>query len=469
MTNKSLKQIGRQSGECGCCWSLANIAALLIPFVAWGARVSAADPSDISTMDVRTFAVRVGVDDGGEEIHEVALWFTHDDGTTWERHSATANEASPAMEPEAPQTKSAVDGESEEPIRERTIVFEAPDDGVYGFFAVATNDIGSSTGAPVAGTTPQLQVLVDSMPPTVRLEPPSVGISAGQSRIATIRWAVSDANLDAQPVELEFRRAGDAVWRVIENGQPSRGQLDWPVPDDMDDDLVFRASARDRVGHTGAAESSPILVPSAAMPQNGGRREDAATDTSLPLGRNRLPGATTAFPASDRRDSERATTLYNEARTHIDRGEFRLATSRLRESLALDPERSDALVELGGALYAQRLLTEATGAYRLALSQDPKSRSALQGLALVHVAEHRFPEAVEQLTAIVRAQPRDVEAWLYLGDVAIYQGDELLAREHYQKASTLDPRATDIIEKAQLRLGSLQRLAAGFRQVDPTP
>ena len=59
-----------------------------------------------------------------------------------------------------------------------------------------------------------------------------------------------------------------------------------------------------------------------------------------------------------------------------------------------------------------------------------------------------------------------METWLNLGDVAIYQGDELLAREHYTRAATLDPTATEVVEKARLRLAELERLASEFTQVD---
>jgi superkiller protein 3 len=164
--------------------------------------------------------------------------------------------------------------------------------------------------------------------------------------------------------------------------------------------------------------------------------------------------------------SERAGTLYRKGVLHAMRGEYRLASSRLQDALALDSDLTEALVELGKVLYAQKRIPEAIEAYRLALRQDPKLRSAHEGLALVYIGQRRFSDAVRQLGHIVRSNPRDVEAWLNLGDVAIYQGDEILAREHYRKAATLDPTATEVIAKARLRLAELERLAAEFAQVD---
>lgn len=144
-----------------------------------------------------------------------------------------------------------------------------------------------------------------------------------------------------------------------------------------------------------------------------------------------------------------------------------MAASRLRDALALNPGLTGALVELANALYAQGEMGEAVDAYQLALAQKPGLRGGLQGLARVRIHQRRFPEAVQVLSRMVRADGNDVEAWLNLGDVAVYQGDEALALEHYTRAATLDPARVDIVAKARLRLADLKRLAAGFDRKSP--
>ena len=60
-----------------------------------------------------------------------------------------------------------------------------------------------------------------------------------------------------------------------------------------------------------------------------------------------------------------------------------------------------------------------------------------------------------QLRTILRYNPKDAEIWLYLGDIAIYQGDELLARECYTRAATVQPEAAETVTEARSRVDLL--------------
>lgn len=176
------------------------------------------------------------------------------------------------------------------------------------------------------------------------------------------------------------------------------------------------------------------------------------------------PGIAPTQDGGTRTGRRRTEELFREAKAHSSRSEYMLASSRLRDVLAIEPTSSVALVELGRVLYAQQDLSGATESYQYALRYDPGSRAAMEGLARVLIAERRFPEAVAQLGNIVRTDPNDVETWLHLGDVAIYQGDELLAAQHYQRGATRDPSDRGTIQKARMRLEHLSRIAAEFRQ-----
>jgi tetratricopeptide (TPR) repeat protein len=170
---------------------------------------------------------------------------------------------------------------------------------------------------------------------------------------------------------------------------------------------------------------------------------------------------------------QRARRLYQQGSLHQLRGEQKLAASRFRDALRLDPALTAALVELASSLYAQRAYDEAIEAYGLALKQDARSRASLEGMAKACVAKRDYTAAGRYLRQLVGDRPDDARAWLSLGDVAIYQGDEVLAREYYLKAATCDPRAADAANAARLRLADLsaisQPLASDANRSDRRP
>ena len=65
--------------------------------------------------------------------------------------------------------------------------------------------------------------------------------------------------------------------------------------------------------------------------------------------------------------------------------------------------------------------------------------------------------AAERLRTILRYNPNDAEIWMRLGDVAVFQGDELLARECYTRASQIDPSAGGVIAEARERLALMAK------------
>ena len=51
-----------------------------------------------------------------------------------------------------------------------------------------------------------------------------------------------------------------------------------------------------------------------------------------------------------------------------------------------------------------------------------------------------------------------------LGDVAVFQGDEVLARECYTRAAEIDPGATTVIEDARKRLALMAQVSRSYAQ-----
>lgn len=394
------------------------------------------NPSLVESVSTQMFEIGYRLEGGSDQVDSIHLWYTTDDGVTWRKYGVDRNAAS-------------------------TMPFQAAQEGLHGFYVVAHNSAGPSSADPGPNTAPHHWAYVDYTPPIVRLRPPRFDKGGVGMRTVRIEWSVLDRNLPPRPIVLSYREVPEGEWLNIGGPIVNAGEFRWEVDEGVGNLIAIRITVRDRGGHVVEATSDPLMIEpiKATVPPSPG---------PVPTIEARLA----AFSGRETDDQDagqraRATNFYLQGVVHSLSGEYKLAASRLGDALALEPGLTGALVELANVLYAQGEMGEAVDAYGLALQQKPRLRSGLQGLARVHIHQRRFPEAVQTLSRMVRADGNDVEAWLNLGDVAIYQGDESLALEHYNRAATLNPARVDIVAKARLRLADLKRLAAGFNQ--PTP
>jgi len=379
------------------------------------------DPANVPKVRSRTFDVNYAINDAARPLSLLELWYTRDSGQTW--HNAGS------------------DRDTESPI-----AFTATEEGLYGFFVVAANSAGASSPTPQSGTTPQQWAFVDYTPPVVQLHPVRPG-SSGPARTLLVKWTAIDAHLASRPVALTYRTLDDGAWETIARALANTGRFEWRIPDDVTGRIMLRISVRDAAGNLstaalGATDLEGLFRPAPAAPE--------PTPAAVP--------ADQARHEPTELDRARAQRLFEQATAHAARRQHQLAISRLKDTLTLDPTRSDALVELGRALYAVGDTNESVRAYELALAQDSDLRAARAGLALTFYGVGEYDRAVEHLQAILQQNPKDVEAWLYLGDVEFRRGDELTALEHYEKAATLDPEAREVIQQARARLDNLDAL-----------
>ena len=179
-------------------------------------------------------SINYKVEDVGASGVTLELWWTRDQGRTWEK----VQDQLPAKPP---------------------CVVPAPGEGVYGFTLVARSGVNLGDRPPQAGEPPQIWVEVDLKQPQVRLTSVEVGRGPDANKM-TIRWSAADKNLDAQPVKLEYAVEKAGPWQEIIANQPADGQHVWVVPTDGVRYYV-RAVARDRAGNVGAAETpQPVVV-----------------------------------------------------------------------------------------------------------------------------------------------------------------------------------------------------------------
>ncbi|MCP4250882.1 MAG: tetratricopeptide repeat protein [bacterium] len=408
----------------------------LLAVVGWSALAVAGPPSASAPARVRSknFDVEYRVNPAALPLEAVRLWYTVDRGASWSTYGLDDDRQSP-------------------------VSFNAPGEGLFGFFIVVENGAGASGAEPQSGTEPHLWAYIDYTPPVVQVHRPQFDPRAADGAAISVRWTALDTNLPPRPIALAFRLPPDGDWRPIARNLANTGRYDWRLPEGLTGRVMIRVRVEDRGGNVVEGAGTIDLQPPPESIATRVRGDDDAVDATL----------TAAARPVDEAKRRRARKLYKQGRWHADRGERRLAMARLRDALKLDPTLSVALVDLASLLYVEGDYEGSSRAYDLVLRQAPGLRSAREGAARTHIARRQYDLAALQLRKIVDDNPLDVDAWLNLGDTAIYRGNELDARDYYQKAATLDPVATDVIARAQLRLRDITGLRERYSDRDRAP
>ncbi len=134
------------------------------------------------------------------------------------------------------------------------------------------------------------------------------------------------------------------------------------------------------------------------------------------------------------------------------RGEHEVAIVRFREALAIEPNLVQAQNDLAGLLYVTGDHAGAEREYEALLEKQPRHRNALKSLAFVQAARNKFDCSIETLQKLLLLDGEDAEAWLHLGDVRMYMGDRLAAREAWTKARSIESAEPEIVQRAKKRL-----------------
>jgi len=390
-------------------------------------------------------------------IEDVEVWYTEDQGATWRLFGHDDDLRSPA-------------------------VFTAPGEGLFGVFVIVRNATGPSSQPPTSATAAHRWIFVDSTPPVVQLHALRETTFQGE-RVILIRWTAIDTLLPQRPIELQYQTQAGPDWHAITpEPLPNTGQYDWQVPAGVTT-VALRAVVQDRGGHRTVSEprtislmppavqpTTPVLVssppPRVASEVNGSPRGlpiDRPADETRVADHQDDDGLQLTALTGSPRAKDLAERLFSEALTLREQGDLPRGVSRLREAVRLDPTRMDAFAEMAGMLYGLGDLDRAMGAYEIVLRQEPTSRSALLGSAAVLSQRREYAAAAQRLRTILRYRPNDAEVWMSLGDIAVYQGDEPLARECYTRASQIDPSAERIVTDARARLQLMSEVSRTYR------
>ena len=381
----------------------------------------------------RAFDIVYSVNDEALPLNAIHLWYSADHGASWHESGFDEDRQSP-------------------------ITFTAPQEGLYGFFLVVANSMGPSSMVPTRGTEAQLWAFVDFTPPIVQLHPVRQSTMLGQ-RVLQIRWTAIDSHFGSRPVGIAYQRLPDETWHsVTRDPLANSGRFDWRLPEDLSGPVSVRLSVTDQGGHRVNSERQVIEIPPAPVehPTHAAQPATLGSGTATStVGRARL-GPTQV--------NERAARLFSEALALRRRGEFRQGIAHLREAVKLNPRWAEAFAEMADMLYRIGDVDRALSAYKLALREQPTLRSAHRGAAIAYQQINDHTSAARHLRTILRSSPNDAEVWMNLGDIAVYQGDEVLARACYTRATRTDSSATQVIADARKRLSLMAEVSRKYRQ-----
>ena len=386
----------------------------------------------LARIQTRVFDIEYAVNDDALPLDTVQMWYTLGDGRSWQAYG--------------------YDEDRQSPMR-----FQAPSDGLFGFYFRVTNLAGVSGHVPTSPTEPQTRVFVDSVVPVVQLHKVRRTSILGR-RVVQLRWTAVDSHLTARPIQFEYRNLPNGKWiGVTPNPLANTGRFDWRLPTDLTGSVDIRLVVRDEGGHRVVTDPQTFALSPRRPPGAG---PSTTPDTSPP----RLTASSPAPEALSFSTRDRALKMYKEGLAFRDMNDPRRGIARMREAVKLDPLLTAGFGELGGMLYQLGDLDRALTAYEIALDQQPTLRKALQGAAKVYRQKKDYASAARRLRTILRYNPKDAETWMNLGDIGIFQGDELLARECYVRAAQIDEQASDIIQQAQKRLALMAEVSRSYQQ-----
>ena len=408
-------------------------------FVACFCFVIAQVRADITKVRSRVFDLEYRINPSALPLDSVQLWYTTDDGANWHAY-----------------------GYDED--RQPPITFRAPSEGKFGFQVLAINATGPSSQQPTRGSKPQLWAFVDYTPPVVQLHSAQKATMLGQ-RVIKLRWSAVDAQLSARPVVVRFQRLPGETWEQA-TAEPlaNTGRFDWRIPANLSGAIGVRIVVTDKGGHR--VESGRKVV-ELGEPAFGGQTSAESHIEQVRGTESSRDRPTKGLGAPGRGDENRPTpvqksraaTLFREAMAYRDEGNVRRAMARLREVAKLDPHMTKAFSEMGTMLYELGDFRNSLDAFSVAISQQPRLKSSLKGAAMALRQLQDYESSAEKLRAVLGYQPDDAQTWMDLGDIGIYQGDELLARECYIKAGQVDPKATGVMDQARKRLALMAEVS----------
>src|SRR6266436_3062038 len=141
--------------------------------------------------------------------------------------------------------------------------------------------------------------------------------------------------------------------------------------------------------------------------------------------------------------------LLYESKAYIHLEKFTAAESALRRYLLVHAASGDALYLLGYVLHRESKATESLATYTRAAQLRAPAGDDLKIVGLNYVLLNDYPDAIKWLEKAAEAEPKNKEAWYFLGRAYYTRSRIAEARKAFLTVLTLDPRDA----KAENNLG----------------
>lgn len=141
------------------------------------------------------------------------------------------------------------------PASNSSFTFSAPRDGHYSF-AIRTTDAQGNLQQAIQGSAPELEVIVDTVAPEIRLE-----LLDGGNGQVMINWITRDGSVVPQSLVMECADGADGRWKPVKFSPSASGQATVQAP--AGSVVSVRASVEDKAGNRGESSSQIVLRSSA--------------------------------------------------------------------------------------------------------------------------------------------------------------------------------------------------------------
>jgi tetratricopeptide (TPR) repeat protein len=159
--------------------------------------------------------------------------------------------------------------------------------------------------------------------------------------------------------------------------------------------------------------------------------------------------AAASFAQAERNAPGNTDALLYEAKSLVHLQNFTKAEDALHRYVTSHPESSDALYLLGFVLHRQNHPAESLATYTRAAAVAPPTGDDLKIVGLDYALLDDYGDAIKWLERAVERDPRNEDAWYYLGRAYYTKARLSEARKAFQTLLSLDPHSS----KAENNLG----------------
>ncbi len=167
------------------------------------------------------------------------------------------------------------------PAASGSFTFSAPRDGRYSF-AIRTTDAQGNLQQAIQGSAPELDVVVDTVAPEIRLDLLDVG--TGQ---VLINWVTKDAAVVPQTLMIEFADGTDGRWKPVPLTAAASGQTS--ILAHAGSVVSVRSAVQDAAGNQGET-STQLVLKSPVAAGNVVPGNQSSPSIAAPLGPSPFPG-----------------------------------------------------------------------------------------------------------------------------------------------------------------------------------